>query len=132
MNPHPASIGEAEFIRDPQAREKQPKLLFVLRAYCLGLLKACCFVNELVKDELYYEVRLMGRNNYHFNKLLRIYRKKTLSLTRTIVIYSLIYRLAPSIIYYSRPGVTFVPLAMKLRRISPQPWTFGLSYVSHS
>lgn len=57
MKPHPTNIDEANFIRDDQRREKQPKLLFVLRAYCLGLVKACCFVNEQVKDELYYEVR---------------------------------------------------------------------------
>ncbi|KAF3067484.1 N-alpha-acetyltransferase 35, NatC auxiliary subunit [Daldinia childiae] len=70
MNPHPANIGEAEFIRDPQAREKQPKLLFVLRAYCLGLLKACCFVNELVKDELYYEEEDFVTNTYDRDLLL--------------------------------------------------------------
>ena len=69
MNPRPDSIDEAEFIRDPQAREKQPKLLFVLRAYCLGLIKACCFVNELVKDELYYEVRLTRRELSFFINL---------------------------------------------------------------
>lgn len=59
MKPQPASIDEADFVRDAQSREKekQPKLLFVLRAYCLGLIKACYYVNELVKDELYYEVR---------------------------------------------------------------------------
>ncbi|KAI8959493.1 Mak10-domain-containing protein [Daldinia sp. FL1419] len=72
MNPRPASIDEAEFIRDDQTREKQPRLLFVLRAYCLGLLKACCFVNELVKDELYYEEEDFVTNTYDRDLLLDI------------------------------------------------------------
>ncbi|KAI1472102.1 Mak10-domain-containing protein [Daldinia caldariorum] len=72
MNPHPASIDEAEFIRDPRAREKQPKLLFVLRAYCLGLIKACCYVNELVKDELYYEEEDFVTHTYGRDLLLDI------------------------------------------------------------
>ncbi|KAI1139645.1 Mak10-domain-containing protein [Hypoxylon sp. FL0543] len=64
MKPRPANIDEADFIRDSQKRERQPKLLFVLRAYCVGLLKACYFVNELVKDELYYEEEDFVTNTY--------------------------------------------------------------------
>ncbi|KAI1099097.1 Mak10-domain-containing protein [Jackrogersella minutella] len=64
MKPRPTDIDQADFIRDAQGRERQPKLLFVLRAYCLGLLKACCFVNELVKDELYYEEEDFVTNTY--------------------------------------------------------------------
>ncbi|OTB04598.1 hypothetical protein M426DRAFT_22738 [Hypoxylon sp. CI-4A] len=65
MRPRPINIDEADFARDAQTREKQPKLLFILRAYCLGLLKACYFVNELVKDELYYEVSRTNRKSPH-------------------------------------------------------------------
>ncbi|KAI1780273.1 Mak10-domain-containing protein [Hypoxylon cercidicola] len=64
LKPRPTSIDEADFVRDAQRREKEPKLLFVLRAYCLGLIKACCFVNELVKDELYYEEEDFVSNTY--------------------------------------------------------------------
>ncbi|KAL7624768.1 N-alpha-acetyltransferase, non-catalitic subunit [Parahypoxylon ruwenzoriense] len=64
MKPHPVHIDEADFIRDAQGCERQPKLLFVLRAYCLGLLKACCHVNEQVKDELYYEEEDFFTNTY--------------------------------------------------------------------
>lgn len=59
MQPMPTSLDEAVFGRDSRDtqdwREKSP-FLFVLRAYCVALLKGCHFVNELVKDELYYEV----------------------------------------------------------------------------
>lgn len=56
LNPTPTNITEANFIRDPELRNKQPKLLFILRAYCVGLVKACHYVNEIVKEELCYEV----------------------------------------------------------------------------
>ncbi|RYP92361.1 hypothetical protein DL770_001563 [Monosporascus sp. CRB-9-2] len=55
LNPTPTNITEADFARDPKLRDEQPKLLFILRAYCVGLLKACHLVNELVKAEHYYE-----------------------------------------------------------------------------
>ncbi|RYP11545.1 hypothetical protein DL765_007734 [Monosporascus sp. GIB2] len=58
LNPTPTNIIEADFARDPELHDKQPKLLFILRAYCVGLLKACHLVNELVKAEHYYEVSI--------------------------------------------------------------------------
>lgn len=72
MKPRPTNIDEADFIRGSQSREKQPKFLFVLRAYCVGLLKACCFVNELVKEELYYEEEDFVTNTYDRNLLFDI------------------------------------------------------------
>ncbi|KAI0025853.1 Mak10-domain-containing protein [Xylariomycetidae sp. FL0641] len=64
MNPRPTSIDEANFVRDPNIRPKPTSLLFVLRAYCVGLLKSCYFVNELVKPELYYEEEDFVTNTY--------------------------------------------------------------------
>ncbi|KAI2615163.1 Mak10-domain-containing protein [Hypoxylon sp. NC1633] len=64
LKPRPPHFFYADFFRDAQGRETQPKLLFILRAYCLGLLKACCFVNELVRDELYYEEEDFVTNTY--------------------------------------------------------------------
>ncbi|RYP51636.1 hypothetical protein DL768_003034 [Monosporascus sp. mg162] len=58
LDPTPTNITEADFARDPELRDEQPKLLFILRAYCVGLLKACYLVNELVKVEHYYEVSI--------------------------------------------------------------------------
>jgi hypothetical protein len=60
MRPAPANLAEANFVRNQEDLAKLGKkspFLFVLRAYCVALLKGCYFVNELVKDELYYEVR---------------------------------------------------------------------------
>ncbi|KAI1381094.1 Mak10-domain-containing protein [Hypoxylon crocopeplum] len=72
VKPRPTNIDQADFTRDARSREKQPTLLFVLRAYCLGLLKACCYVNELVKDELYYEEEDFVTNTYDRNLLFDI------------------------------------------------------------
>lgn len=55
MTPYPATIDEVKFTRTSLYTTKEPSLLFVLRAYCAGLLKACYIVNETMKEELYYE-----------------------------------------------------------------------------
>ena len=56
LNPTPTNITEANFVRDPKLQDKQPRFMFILRAYCAGLVKACHLVNEMVKEELCYEV----------------------------------------------------------------------------
>lgn len=50
----PQNLNEAVFIHDPDVKE--PRFLFVLRAYCIALVRGCQYVNELMKEELYYEV----------------------------------------------------------------------------
>ena len=54
--PTPASIDEADFIKDPPPGYLCPPLLWILRAYCVGLLKTCGYVIQRVKTESYYEV----------------------------------------------------------------------------
>lgn len=63
--PDPATIELASFVRNKLELEKDQPMLQVLRAYCLGMLKACAYVNHRVKSEHYYEVRLIqyGTNN---------------------------------------------------------------------
>ncbi len=56
--PSPATVEDAHFIRDRNDQARQNPMLSVLRAYCLGLLKACWYVNERIKFEHYYEVSL--------------------------------------------------------------------------
>ena len=61
LMPFPQTINEAHFIRDDQGAidydimNKNP-VVSILRAYILGLLKSCHFVNERIKAEHYYEV----------------------------------------------------------------------------
>ncbi|KAI0803380.1 Mak10 subunit, NatC N-terminal acetyltransferase-domain-containing protein [Xylaria sp. FL0064] len=64
MNPYPQSINEVDFTRAASASTQEPSLLFVLRAYCAGLLRACFFVNECMKEELYYEEEDFVTNTY--------------------------------------------------------------------
>ena len=58
MPPEPNAIEEAVFVRFYGNQTNRQPMLQVLRAYCLGLIKACGFVNELVKSEHFYEVSL--------------------------------------------------------------------------
>ncbi|KAK9426336.1 putative Amino-acid N-acetyltransferase subunit Mak10 [Seiridium unicorne] len=74
MQPTPTSLAEADFERNPKEKtpgssEGKSPFLFVLRAYCVALLKNCYFVNELVKDELYYEEEDFVTNTYDRNLL---------------------------------------------------------------
>ncbi|KAK4226484.1 putative MAK10 subunit [Podospora fimiseda] len=62
LNPEPMSLEEADFIRDRGA-EKDP-MHQVLRAYCLGLVKTCWFVNERIKQEHYHEEEDFVTNTY--------------------------------------------------------------------
>lgn len=55
LMPFPNTIQEAHFIRDGDVISQDP-VASILRAYCLGLLKSCHFVNERIKSEHYYEV----------------------------------------------------------------------------
>lgn len=55
--PDPANIAEAHFMRPISYEDRNEPMLQILRAYCLGLLKGCSYVNERIKLEHYYEVR---------------------------------------------------------------------------
>lgn len=61
MMPPPESIADAYFTRDTNDSSHNDPMLLILRAYCLGLLKACWYVNERIKFEHYYEVRYLGQ-----------------------------------------------------------------------
>ena len=54
--PNPVNITEATFVKSTPADGEPDIMLQVLRAYCLGMLKTCLFVNERIKSEHYYEV----------------------------------------------------------------------------
>lgn len=58
--PTPETIEQADFVSDQAERDP---MLVVLRAYCLGLLKACYHVNERIKGEHYYEVTCFSRQH---------------------------------------------------------------------
>lgn len=56
--PEPRSIEEATFVRNGNHDPNEQLMLQALRAYCLGMLKSCGYVNERIKSEHYYEVSL--------------------------------------------------------------------------
>ncbi|KAI1869043.1 uncharacterized protein JN550_006030 [Neoarthrinium moseri] len=64
MKPHPTNLEDALFTSDRDVSGNKSPFLFVLRAYCVSLLKGCYFVNELVKEELYYEEEDFVTNTY--------------------------------------------------------------------
>jgi hypothetical protein len=55
LDPCPTHINETYFDRSESASD-EPLTFQILRAYCLGLIKTCGYVNERVKAEHYYEV----------------------------------------------------------------------------
>ncbi|KAL6867968.1 Mak10 subunit, NatC N-terminal acetyltransferase domain-containing protein [Trichoderma novae-zelandiae] len=63
--PDPRSIQEATFIRGGDHDPNEQLMLQVLRAYCLGMLKSCDYVNERIKSEHYYEEEDFVTNTYN-------------------------------------------------------------------
>jgi hypothetical protein len=54
--PDPKNVQEATFIRGDSDISTTPPMSQVLRAYCLGMLKGCSYVNERIRGEHFYEV----------------------------------------------------------------------------
>jgi hypothetical protein len=52
----PATIQDADFIKDRAPDTPQDPMHGALRAYCLGVIKSCYYVNERIKYEHSYEV----------------------------------------------------------------------------
>ncbi|KAL2135794.1 hypothetical protein VTI74DRAFT_6860 [Chaetomium olivicolor] len=65
LNPEPGTIHDADFIRNRPADAPRDPMHGALRAYCLGLLKSCWYVNERIKFEHYYEEEDFVTNTYH-------------------------------------------------------------------
>jgi len=84
MMPTALSLDHTLFDRGEGSSDEEPLVLQVLRAYCLGLIKTCWFVNNRVKSEHYYEVRTSKVAFLLRASTLIIIRKKTLSLILTI------------------------------------------------
>lgn len=57
--PPPKDLDEARFFRGSEADAHNTPMLQVFRAYCLGMLKACGYVNDRIRYEHYYEVSLL-------------------------------------------------------------------------
>lgn len=55
LMPAPLNIDNTYFDRCENRTTEEPLTLQILRAYCLGLIKTCSFVNNRVKAEHYYE-----------------------------------------------------------------------------
>lgn len=55
--PEPKTLDHAHFYRASKPDLENSPTSFVLRAYCLGLVKTCDFVHRRIGTEHYYEVR---------------------------------------------------------------------------
>lgn len=58
--PDPRNIQEAAFIRGDSDVSETPPMSQILRAYCLGMLKGCLYVNERIRGEHFYEVSTLS------------------------------------------------------------------------
>ncbi|KAK3372869.1 Mak10 subunit, NatC N-terminal acetyltransferase-domain-containing protein [Lasiosphaeria ovina] len=63
--PSPTSLEEADFIKNHPDDAPRDPMHTVLRAYCLGLVKSCWYVNDRIKGEHYYEEEDFVTNTYH-------------------------------------------------------------------
>ncbi|KAM0196808.1 hypothetical protein ACHAPA_007335 [Fusarium lateritium] len=73
LAPTPRTVEEARFNRNAPAGSPGPSsILEVLRAYCLGLLKACGYVNRRIQSEHYYEEEDFVTNTYNRTLLAEI------------------------------------------------------------
>ncbi|KAF7899067.1 uncharacterized protein EAF01_008280 [Botrytis porri] len=69
LHPSPLSLHETRFDRDESCAEDEPLMLQVLRAYCLGLIKTCWYVNNRVRSEHFYEEEDFATHTFHRNLL---------------------------------------------------------------
>ncbi|KAL8397561.1 hypothetical protein RB594_004318 [Gaeumannomyces avenae] len=76
LTPKPMTVDEADFVRDPISQASRPPMHTILRAYCLGLLKTCYYVNEGIKCEHYYEEEDFVSNQYNRSLLVDIDREE--------------------------------------------------------
>ncbi|KAM7199598.1 N-alpha-acetyltransferase 35, NatC auxiliary subunit [Rhypophila sp. PSN 637] len=76
LMPAPTNLREAHFIRNHAEGARPDPMFTVLRAYCLGLLKSCWYVNQRIKREHYYEEEDFVTNTYHRSLLDNIDRKE--------------------------------------------------------
>ncbi|KAL2265163.1 hypothetical protein VTJ83DRAFT_6263 [Remersonia thermophila] len=60
----PPTLQDADFLQDRPAGSPRDPMQAVLRAYCLGLLKSCHYVNERIKQEHSYEEEDFVTNTY--------------------------------------------------------------------
>ncbi|KAJ4004470.1 N-alpha-acetyltransferase, non-catalitic subunit [Fusarium irregulare] len=73
LTPTPRTVEDARFVRNAAAESSgNSSMLEILRAYCLGLLKACGYVNERIRSEHYYEEEDFVTNTYHRTLLAEI------------------------------------------------------------
>lgn len=69
LMPRPRNIEQADFVRDAPDGSSQNPMLTILRAYCLGMLKACGYVNDRIISEHFYEEEDFVTNTYSRNLL---------------------------------------------------------------
>ncbi|KAI9647523.1 N-alpha-acetyltransferase, non-catalitic subunit [Ciborinia camelliae] len=69
LYPSPSSLNETFFDRSESCDGDEPLMLQVLRAYCLGLIKTCWYVNNRVRSGHFYEEEDFATHTFHRNLL---------------------------------------------------------------
>lgn len=90
--PEPSSLHDAVFVRDRASQANDQAMLQVLRAYCLGMLKACGYVNERIRSEHFYEVTTLSSNIIFADYNIYLYypHRRRISYQTHIIVLSLI------------------------------------------
>ncbi|KAI9158436.1 LOW QUALITY PROTEIN: N-alpha-acetyltransferase 35, NatC auxiliary subunit [Paramyrothecium foliicola] len=82
LMPAASTIEEAQFVRIRGHESQAHPMLSVLRAYCLGMLKASGHINDRIRSEHYYEEEDFVTNTYNRNLLDRF---STRTIQKTLV-----------------------------------------------
>ncbi|KAF7868334.1 hypothetical protein EAF04_004866 [Stromatinia cepivora] len=82
LYPSPSSLDETFFDKSESCSENEPFMLQVLRAYCLGLIKTCWYVNNRVRSEHFYEEEDFATHTFHRNLLEGIEHSEILGFLR--------------------------------------------------
>ncbi|PSS22902.1 hypothetical protein M430DRAFT_33575 [Amorphotheca resinae ATCC 22711] len=80
LMPTPTSLEQTYFDKGGSCSVDEPLTLQVLRAYCLGLIKTCWFVNNRVRSEHYYEEEDFVTHTYNRSLLDRLDHEQILKL----------------------------------------------------
>ncbi|KAH8786656.1 amino-acid N-acetyltransferase-like protein subunit Mak10 [Hyaloscypha finlandica] len=80
LSPCPLNLDQTYFDRSESCSSDEPLTLQILRAYCLGLIRTCSYINNRVKAEHYYEEEDFVTHTFNRNLLENIDHESILKL----------------------------------------------------
>lgn len=83
--PEPKSLEDCQFYRGQRPDAADRPLSLVLRAYCIGLIKCCNLVNQLVLESHYFEEEDFSTQTFNRDLLSRVQESPILELLQDAI-----------------------------------------------